>query len=162
MASVQLKIGYRFISLLAIKVSILTILQISHCLKVIPDDYLTTCEDKTLKAGEIFSGNFADVNITFDLQNDNKMKIIGGITFKTEVKTPLFVLITGEKLIQGEFQKKLTKTVVDGCFDLYNPTDIFYSYFKDKPKCPLQPGVSYILKLVYFFKYRQMCMIIWS
>lgn len=116
--------------------------QISHCLKVIPDDYLTTCEDVTLKAGEVFSGIFADVNITFDLQSDNKIKIIGGIIFKTEVKNPLYLLITGEKLIQGEFQKKFTKTVHDGCNDLYNPTDIFHSYFKDMPKCPLQPGVS--------------------
>lgn len=142
MAINNLNIVNRFINLLAIKVSFLMIVQISHCLKVIPDDYLTTCEDETLKAGEVFIGNFADVNITFDLQNDNKVKIIGGITFKTEVKTPLYLLITGEKLIQGEFQKKFTKTVLDGCIDLYNPTDIFYSYMKNKPKCPLQPGVS--------------------
>lgn len=111
-------------------------------MKIFPDDTFATCDGINLKVGEVYNGTMANINMTYDLQEDNTILMTGGYYFKVKVDKPFFMRVTGEKLIQGQYVAKVIHTNLDNCSDLFNPLGMFYTYFKDKKRCPLQPGVS--------------------
>lgn len=125
-----------------------------HLLKVFPDDTLSTCDGINLKPGELYNGTMFNVNMTFDLQEDNTVLMTGGFFWKVKIDKPFWMRVTGDKLTQGQYTTKATKTNLDGCFDLFNPLDVFFNYFKEQKRCPLKPGVSRILYHFIVHNYR--------
>lgn len=127
---------------------------LSNKYKVILDERIATCDEKYLKKGEVYKGRIVDVNLTFVLEEDEKLLIVGDMTSKVNIDTPLFVQITASQLLMGSWQQRVTKTLFDVCHDAFNPVDIYYRYFEDKKRCPLSPGVScYKNKKTVFLNY---------
>lgn len=66
-----------------------------NCLKIIPDDTLTTCDGKVLQEGEVFRGKLFDANASFILENDNHVRIIGGVTMKVKIDGKPYLAVKG-------------------------------------------------------------------
>lgn len=111
-------------------------------LKFIPDDSISNCEGKPLKAEETLIGELMDSDVKYVLEDDKSIKMVGGLHIKHEIKSPLQLKIAGEHKIRGEWIARIHRVHVDACTDLFNPTDIYYKFFKDHPRCPWMPGVS--------------------
>jgi hypothetical protein len=67
----------------------------------------------------------------------------GTMTFLVDVKPPWRVEAYGKKLEQGEWFKKVERSVRDFCFTKNNPADVFYPAFGKQKDCPIFKGVSY-------------------
>jgi hypothetical protein len=109
--------------------------------KVIPDDRVQNCQGPKVELNEIAHGNIVDADLDFLVSDEENVILNGSLTFKMDIQQGYFVRITGEKLDQGDWHRKTIKNMQDACFDLFNPLDLFYPYFRDFKQCPYQPGV---------------------
>lgn len=112
--------------------------------KFIPDDYIASCDGNFLSEGEVLklNGDIFENNVKFILEDDYRVRMVGGLLVKTEIKSPLNLRVTGEQRVQGEWAVRVTKVSHDCCIDFFNPFNLYYLYFKNQPRCPVQPGVS--------------------
>jgi hypothetical protein len=109
--------------------------------KVIPDDRVQVCDGPKLRHGEPAKGKIFNADIDFVITDEENVLLNGSLIAIKNVDKEWFVRITGEQLIQGDWHTRTVKVLQDPCYDLFNPLDIFYSYFKDLPRCPYEPGV---------------------
>lgn len=111
--------------------------------KIIPDDRMQYCNGPPLKPGEPARGNFSIVDLDYLVTDDEVVSINGTVT-TTKFTSKLRIRSTGEQLLQGDWHPRSVKVMEDACFDLFNPLDIFYPYYKDQQRCPYNPGVSFL------------------
>jgi hypothetical protein len=83
-----------------------------------------------------------DVDLDIIAETEYDMFLNGTMTFLVDVKPPWRVETYGKKLEQGEWFKKLERSVRDFCFSKNNPTDVFYPFFGNKKNCPISKRVS--------------------
>jgi hypothetical protein len=119
--------------------------------KIIPDDRTQYCNGPHLRQGEPAVGNFSEVDIDFLVSDDETTVIVNGtVTFTKHVKE-ISLRATGEQLLQGDWHLRIVKQMQDACFDLFNPLDIFYPFYKNQKRCPYKPGVSFFF-ILHFIK----------
>lgn len=124
----------------------------------IPDETISTCDGTPLQTGETLVGELMDIDLKFILEDDKKVRMAGGFYIKTEVESKLFLKITGEHKIRGEWIARISRVQVDACDDLFNPEDIYFRHFKDEPRCPWQSGVSRLFLFIpYKFNFILIC-----
>lgn len=130
---------------------IVSITGISAVTKVIPDQRYQYCtfsgsNSDRLRNGQPVIGKILDVDVDFDVDDDEKVTIVGNMTFKIDIKKPLFLRLTGEKYQQAGWHKMSVKTEENVCESFFKPTEMYYDVFKDAKRCPLSKGVSLLPK----------------
>lgn len=113
--------------------------------RIIPDERFQYCEEdsKKLGEGEIAYGNITDVDIAFILEDENTVFIQGALNFKMRIDRPTsHVLIEAYKFDMGQWHKRNEQEVRDCCEAAFSPLGMYYPFFKDFKRCPLEPGVS--------------------
>jgi hypothetical protein len=111
--------------------------------KVIPDERVQYCDGPPLGSGQPLVGNITTIDADFLVSDDEKVSLNGTVLFKKNIDGNFVIKYSGEQLLLGDWHLKLVKVQQDACIDLFNPVDVFYPFFQDKKRCPLQPGVSF-------------------
>lgn len=108
---------------------------ITRTKKYVFDEKVFDCSEKDKK--KVF-------NIDLDViaESEYEMYLNGTMTFLIDIESPWRVEAYGKKLEQGEWYKKVERSVRDFCFSKNNPADIFYPLFGKFKNCPISKGVS--------------------
>lgn len=86
-----------------------------------------------------------DVDLEYLVDDDENVSLNGTITMKINAGGDGYkssLVISGEKYELSGWHRRTVKVLQDICFDLFNPVDMFYPYFKDMKRCPYKAGVS--------------------
>lgn len=112
--------------------------------RLIFDERYQPCDGPKLGSDEKAILNGLDIDVEFYMPEDDESVMIanGSWTFKTNVESPWYISVTGEKFEMGEWHKRVVQTVDDACKELFNPVGMYYPFFKKQKRCPLKPGVS--------------------
>lgn len=110
--------------------------------RIIPDERYQLCDGPKLGKGDVARGKGVDIDVDYQLPDENTVIVNGTYTFKISINSPLFIRITGEKYELAGWHRRLVQTITDACKELFDPMKMYYPYFKNQKRCPLKAGVS--------------------
>lgn len=107
-------------------------------IEIILHETLENCVQSGEEAGVIDMTKFELIAVS-----DTEVFLNGTVKFLKAIKAPWIVHAFTEKNIRGQWSLyALEKKIPDFCEVMHRKSEIWFSYMKDLPGCPLEKGVN--------------------